>query len=250
MKETDSCTTLSTMASSTKTDNDSSEPLYLSPGKRPISKGVSWCKSLATVNLVECIVNGPEDMGNVWYDGKALAKMRKREIHMLKALQKDAGRMSIESDEITWRGFEDIQFSWCRVEKSRNYTSEVVELYQNQLSQGYYYLEEIRKVAKALTRSERARVYNLALRDAEEVGIIVVKKRSTIRKASSTVTSISSDDIKRNMKMVRSNNSLAFGMNKVSSITSLKKGVKSMRKSVSNLGNFQWKKNDPAAVSV
>jgi hypothetical protein len=247
MKDTDSSNTLSTMASSTCAANDSSEFLCLSPGKRPIRKVVSWGQSIDNVKFVECFVNGPEGTESIWYSGKELGDMRKQEIKKLKAAQKVAGKDSIESDEMTWRGLEDIRDSWCRVEKSSRYTDHIVEHLSAQFSQGYFNPEEIRTVARAESKAERARVYNLAVRDAEGVGIVVAK-RSTVRKSRSNVTIKSKGELnqipsREGFKTIRSSGSLAFGMNKVSSFGSLKKGV-------TRRLNFQWKKNDPATLSV
>ncbi|CAB9524797.1 expressed unknown protein [Seminavis robusta] len=220
----------------------------------PIKKSIQWELDSdgdiqCATKLVECFANLPDGKESIWYEGKELGAMRKKDIKSLKHAQVMAGTSSIESDEITWRGFEDIEGCWCRVEKSADYTTAVVRHYHAQLSQGYFDPEELKKIAKGLSKQERTRVRQLALKDAAAVGnkTGILGRPSTIRRARSNVTT-ASNGMKRvsssssgGMKKVRS----SAGLKKVGSINQLRLGVQKARKSVSNLSNFQWgvKKN-------
>jgi len=151
-------------------------------------KSLSFSEELCKIQMVESLADTPGIAKNeIWYDGRELGGMRKQEIRKVKHAQVMAGAgNSIETDDMTWRGFEDIQGHWCRVEKSANYTTAVVRHYHTQVAQGYSDADELKRVAKGLSKVERNRARNLALKDMADAGIKMDKK-SRLRKSSSSV---------------------------------------------------------------
>lgn len=206
-------------------------------------KTLSFSEDLCKIKLVECIANEPDTKNAMWYDGKELGGMRKQEIRKVKKAQIVAGEgRSIETDEMTWRGFEDIQGHWCRVQKSHHYTGAVVRHYHNQLEQGYFDADELKKLAKGLSKEERQRARNLALKDMADAGIKMDKK-SRMRKSSSNLVEMpkngSGHSPKSNLRKTMS----------MAGVANLRKtGSSGMLKLTKTLGlggtgNFQWNRN-------
>lgn len=228
-------------------------------------KTLSFSQDLCKVQMIECLANTtPQNKNEIWYDGRELGGMRKKEIKKVKHAQIIAGQgKSIETEDLTWRGFEDIQGHWCRVEKSAEYTTAVVKHYHSQVNQGYSDADELKRIAKGLSKTERTRARNLALKDMEEVGIKMDKK-SRLRKSSSSVqplperkSSSSTLTMRKTMStaglsQLRKNVSGA-NMMKLASKMSIGNGLKAMGgKSTSSNGapksNFQWLRKNGADV--
>jgi len=158
-----------------------------SPSRSHPRKALSFSSDLCEIRLIDCLADTPKAKNAMCYDGRELDFLRKKEIKKAKHAQVVAGQgNSIETDEVSWRGFEDIQHSFCRVEKSAEYTTAVVGHYQSQVSQGYSDADELKRVAKDLSKQERERARNLALDDMAHAGIESDKK-SRLRKSSSDI---------------------------------------------------------------
>ena len=205
-----------------------------------VKKNLSFSEDLCKVQLVENLANGPDAKNTIWYDGKELGGMRKREIKKAKNAQILAGAGNpIESEEITWRGFEDIQGQWCRVEKSSEYTTAVVKHYHSQVNQGYFDADELKRIAKGLSKQERMRARNMALKDMADAGIKMDKK-SRMRKSYSNIQALSASEEKKERGSLRKTMSGA-------GLASLRRSSNSLAKLTSKSinavagGNFQWR---------
>lgn len=218
-------------------------------------KNLSFSENLCKVQFVESFVT-PDTKNAIWYEGRELGGMRKKEIKKVKHAQIMAGQgNSIEDEDLTWRGFEDIQGQWCRVEKSAEYTTAVVKHYHNQVNQGYFDANELKKIAKGLSKQERIRARNLALKDMEDAGIKTDKK-SRLRKSTSNITPLPKPNSRGSMTNIRKSMSGA-GLATLRKNASKNSMVKLIGKSMGmNRGdNFQWrpKKNGadaPARLAV
>lgn len=137
---------------------------------------------------VQCFKTDLEDehKAELWYKGSDMAQMRKRQLKELKKSQAQVDLAALDEDladaretvesasngELTWRGFEDIQQGWCRVQKSSKYTRKVVATYEAQLEDCCeLQVDDLRKVARSLSKDERARVRQVAVQDAKDVGM-------------------------------------------------------------------------------
>jgi len=157
-----------------------------SMGKRSVSFGeASQCL------LVDCTAN-LEHKNQIWYSEKELQKLRKREIlqnkecqqklqdetpvgpkkrisalpNMLGSNSKPSLAVSIETlqDDVTWRGLEYIQQDKDRTEQIRFYVRTVVQEHQDEAT-----ATELKRIAKALSKKERVKAYNLGLQDELQV---------------------------------------------------------------------------------
>lgn len=265
-KAVNSTPSLTTLTRSTSADSTASANRRCSTGTP--KKSLSFSSDLCKIQLVECIANTPDAKNAIWYDGRELGGMRKKEIKKVKHAQIVAGQgKSIENDDITWRGFEDIQGHWCRVEKSAEYTTAVVKHYHSQVNQGYFDADELKRIAKGLSKQERERARNLALKDMADAGIKLDKK-SRLRKSSSNIATygIGEKSSKKTLRKTMSGAGLAqlrksvsgANMMKLASRMSIGKGLSSTKRdsnasiaSMRSAGkaaeqeNFQWgvKKN-------
>lgn len=208
-----------------------------------LKKNLSFSEDLCRVQFVECLTNSSPDAKNtIWYDGRELGGMRKKEIKKAKHAQILAGAGNpIESEDTSWRGFEDIQGQWCRVEKSAEYTTAVVRHYHSQVHQGCFDADELKKIAKGLSKQERARARNLALKDMADAGIRMDRK-SCVRKSQSSIQgSTSASNSRKERGQVKKTLSGA-------GLASLRKsgssGMLRLTKSINKVTagtNFQWR---------
>ena len=206
-------------------------------------KNLSFSEDLCRVQYVECLANtSPEAKNAIWYDGKELGGMRKKEIKKVKHAQIMAGQGNdIESEDLTWRGFEDIQGQWCRVEKSAEYTTAVVKHYHSQVNQGYFDADELKRIAKGLSKQERLRARNLALKDMEDAGIRLDKK-SRMRKSFSNIQPLPRKESRGNLRKTMSGAGLEKLANlRKSGSNSMLKLAQGINKVATGGGNFQWK---------
>lgn len=147
-----------------------------------------------SVRLVDTV---EEDQKNaVWYSKRELSSLRKHEVQQTttfslqqqqqqqllalaahnKANKKNKDRHNnhdnvyprLEHANLTWRGMEDVQLGYNRVEKSQKYVSAVLNEIDMQQQAGYFNEYELRAVAKTLSRQERGKAHKMALLDEKE----------------------------------------------------------------------------------
>lgn len=172
---------LSSLATTMSSSSNSNSHEQKQRKRRMPKRSVSFAVEEKIVYEVDCFKDMYAQVKDeIWYDGREMHNSRKNDIKALKKAQQKAGTKAfIETDDMTWRGFEDIQYGFCRVQKSALYTNAVVEEYCNQIFGGYSDPDEIRSIAKGLSKEERSRARKAGIEDAKKAGITTKKSSST-----------------------------------------------------------------------
>jgi hypothetical protein len=164
-----------------------------------IRKNVSFGNG--SVRVMDTIVD--EDQKNsVWYSKTELSSLRKQEVKQNTVTQqqlltlaasaaskKKAKKMLsgnnplLESANLTWRGLEDVQLGYNRVERSQKYVCAVLDEISMQSQAGYFNEYELRAVAKSLSKDERQKAHKLALQDEKEATEKAEKKKKLLRRS-------------------------------------------------------------------
>jgi hypothetical protein len=155
---------------------------------RKIPKSVRFEDEVATTYEVKKISQEEHDI--VWYSSVELELLCRSEIRHNKAAEKkvEAGE-SIESNDLTWRGFEDLSEGYSKIEKSMAHTRAVLAVYDDQLDKEINDLEQLRNVSESLSKQDNERARAIGLRDADAVKAGKAKRtfKSWLRKSYSAV---------------------------------------------------------------
>ncbi|CAB9524799.1 expressed unknown protein [Seminavis robusta] len=145
---------------STSNDKENKQP----PGlKRTVSFG---SEQVRTVQIVD-----PESKNDVWYTKRQLNTLHKLEIrkNLLHQLQADrttssSKKSALENEDCTWRGMENLEKETERLERIQSYVRTVILEHRSETSS-----EELKRIAKAMSKGERDRAHSMGLKDEMEV---------------------------------------------------------------------------------